>query len=267
MEKAEVRRAAVAAVGWDADVGWRSEDAFPEVEVEGKTVEVAARRSGVRAWVGGATGAVLVLGGGGPVQEVSGGSVAVEVCRSGVSVEESVALRGGAVGWTELNSESTRREESKIQRVKKGQPPPKPAADRLYDRTAPDASTQKTANFWSSRVAHGTTPVLPLPHLVSAVSRGMTATRSAVQPNLRGDHALTLHQAEHQNQDNQQTLRLGSILKAVILELPPERTPRCHQNAPLLVLLNDTGDVCFWPTCTSPARAAALAPPGLCWQW
>lgn len=79
----------------------------------------------MRAWVGGATGAVLVLGGGGPVQEVSRGSVAVEVCRSGVSVEESVALRGGAVGWTELNSESTRREESKIQRVKKGQPPPK----------------------------------------------------------------------------------------------------------------------------------------------
>lgn len=98
--------------GWDADVGWRVEEAFPEGEVE-----VAARRSGVKAWVGGATGAVLALGGGGPVQEVSGASLPGEVCRSGVGVEESVALRGGTVGWTELNSESTRWEESKIQRA------------------------------------------------------------------------------------------------------------------------------------------------------
>lgn len=65
----------------------------------------------MEAGVGGAPRAVLVVRGGGPVQEVSGGSVVVEVCSS----DESVALRGGAVGWSELSSASTRREESKIQ--------------------------------------------------------------------------------------------------------------------------------------------------------
>lgn len=96
MEEAELTRAAEEVVGWDADVGWRVDEAFPEVEV-------AAWRSRVKAWVGG------------PVQEVSGSSVAVEVCSSDVSAEESVALRGGAVGRSELNSKSTRWEEPKIQ--------------------------------------------------------------------------------------------------------------------------------------------------------
>lgn len=122
VEKAELRPAAVEAVGRDADVGRRVDEAFPEVEVDGESVEVAAWRSRVEAGVGGAPGAVLVLRGGGPVQEGSGGSVAVvEVCRSDVRLEESVALRGGAVGWAELGSESTRWEES----VKMDNPPPK----------------------------------------------------------------------------------------------------------------------------------------------
>lgn len=113
VENAELRPAAVEAVGRDADVGRRVDEAFPEVEVDGETVEVAAWRSRVEAGagVGGVPGAVLVLRGGGPVQEVSGGSAAaaVEVCGSDVRLEESVVLRGGAV---ELSSESTRWEES-----------------------------------------------------------------------------------------------------------------------------------------------------------
>lgn len=124
VEKAELRPAAVEAVGRDADVGRRVDEVFPEVEVDGESVEVAAWRSRVEAGVGGAPGAVLVLRGGGPVQEGSGGSVAVEVCRSDVRLEESVALRGGAVGWAELGSESTRWEES----VKMDNPPPPPDA-------------------------------------------------------------------------------------------------------------------------------------------
>lgn len=160
--KAELRRAAVEAVGRDAGAGRRVDEAFPEVEVDGRTVEAGA---------GGAPGAVLVLGGGGPVQEGSGGWVALEVCSRDVSVEE-------------LNPEPTRREESARE---KGRPPP-PNTSRVNGRSAPGASKQKTANFWSSLVAHGTTPVLPLPHLVSAVSRGTTAIPSAVQPNLGGEH-------------------------------------------------------------------------------
>lgn len=236
VEKAELRPAAAEAVGRDADVGRRVDEAFPEVEVDGESVEVAAWRSRVEAGVGGAPGAVLVLRGGGPVQEGSGGSVAVvEVCRSDVSLEESVALRGGGVGWAELGSESTRWEES----VKMDNPPPSRSSSR-WGQPAP--SKQNTANFRSSLVAHGTTPVLPLPHLLSAVSRGMTTIRSAVQPYLRGEHA-----SSGAAPGQQQPLRLGSLLKAVILELlgPPERTPVCPQNAPLnpgglLVLLNDT---------------------------
>lgn len=49
-------------------------------------------------------------GGGGPVEEVSGGSGGLEV-----SVEEYVELRRGGVGRAELSSKSTRREEQKIQ--------------------------------------------------------------------------------------------------------------------------------------------------------
>lgn len=81
-------------------VGRRVDEAFPEVEVT--------------AGVG---------GGGGPVQEVSGGSGSVEACSGDVGVEEPVALPGGAVGWSELNSEHTRWEESKTQPVKTDQTP------------------------------------------------------------------------------------------------------------------------------------------------
>lgn len=48
----------------------------------------------------------------------------------------------------------------------------------------PDALKQKTPNFFSAFAFHCTTPVLPFPHILSGVSRGTTATFSAVQPNL-----------------------------------------------------------------------------------
>lgn len=47
-----------------------------------------------------------------------------------------------------------------------------------------DALKQNTPNFVFVLAAQRTTPVFPLPHFSSAVSRGMTATLSAIQPNL-----------------------------------------------------------------------------------
>lgn len=93
----------------------------------------------------GATGAVL--GGGGPVRELSGGSVGAEVCRSDVSVEESVELRRGAVGWSKLNAKSRRREESKVQPVKMDKRPKSSNKQGFYGRAAPDALKQNTPNF------------------------------------------------------------------------------------------------------------------------
>lgn len=45
VEKAELKTAAVEAVGWDADVGRRVDEVSPEVEVDEETAEVAAWRS------------------------------------------------------------------------------------------------------------------------------------------------------------------------------------------------------------------------------
>lgn len=76
---------------WVADVEAWVEKSFPGVEEDdGATVEVSALKSRVKAGVGGVSGPVLVLGGGGPVEEMSGGSASVgEICRS---VEAHVEL-------------------------------------------------------------------------------------------------------------------------------------------------------------------------------
>lgn len=79
-------------IGWVADVGSWVEKSFPGVEDNGTTVEAAVLKSRVNAGVRGVSGPVVVLGGRGPVEEVSGGSAGVDVCRSDVSVEARVEL-------------------------------------------------------------------------------------------------------------------------------------------------------------------------------
>lgn len=83
-EEEELRSAGVEVMGWFADVKVWVEKSLPGVEEDdGATVEVSALKSRVKAGVGGVSGPVLVLGGEGPVEEVSGGSAGVEeVCWS-----------------------------------------------------------------------------------------------------------------------------------------------------------------------------------------
>lgn len=57
----------------------------------------------------------------------------------------------------------------------------------------PDALKQKTPNFLSVPGDHVTTPILLCPQFLLAVSRGMTAVCSAVQPNLRVDQQNYLY--------------------------------------------------------------------------
>lgn len=70
-----------------ADVGSWVENSSPGVEDNGTTVEVAALKSRVKTGVRGLSGPVVVLGGGGPVEEVSGRSAGEEVCRSDARLE------------------------------------------------------------------------------------------------------------------------------------------------------------------------------------
>lgn len=79
-------------ISWVADVGPWVEKSCAGVEDNGTTVEVAALKSRVKAGVRGVSGPVVVLGGGGLVEEVNGGSADVEVCRSDASVEAHVEL-------------------------------------------------------------------------------------------------------------------------------------------------------------------------------
>lgn len=73
-EEEELRSAGVEVMGWFADVeAWVEKSrGIPGVEEDdGATVEVSALKSRVKSGVGGVSGPVLVLGGEGPVEEVS----------------------------------------------------------------------------------------------------------------------------------------------------------------------------------------------------
>lgn len=56
----------------------------------------------------------------------------------------------------------------------------------------PGALKQKTPNFWSGFANHITTPVFPTPQFLLAVSRGITAVCSAVQPYLQKQERVFL---------------------------------------------------------------------------
>lgn len=92
VEEEEGRSAGAEVIGWATDVGPWVEKSFARVEDNGTSVEAAASRSRVKAGVRGVSGPAVVLGGGAPLEEVSGGSAGVEVCRSHVSVEARVEL-------------------------------------------------------------------------------------------------------------------------------------------------------------------------------
>ena len=97
---------------WPADVGSWLEKSFPGVmEDNGTTAEVAALKSRVMAAGRGVCGPVVPLVDGGPVEEVSGGSAGVEVCRSDVGVEAHVELGRGTASLSKRSSKSTRWEQ------------------------------------------------------------------------------------------------------------------------------------------------------------